>query len=226
MWRLLRTELNYDKFKILIVYVICIICFITVWFGVKWERNRAPMTMLIMLVSTIMVGYYGEAKRIAQKRDGYHVLLPVSVLRIGAVRLIYPILIWVSILLLFFILVFIILAFYPHGLTRPSAAQFLTLNGLIMIVNVVYLLYSDLRMTFTQKHQRFVIFLFWFLIYISALLPFYIMTNFFGLFGENTILQIFINKLFRSPVRFNFFGLVFSILSLIVFVNRRSYVDS
>jgi len=65
MWRLLRTELNYDKNRILIIYVFCIICFITIWFGVKWERNRAPMTMLIMLVSTIMVDYSGEAKRIA-----------------------------------------------------------------------------------------------------------------------------------------------------------------
>ena len=72
MWRLIKAELNYDKNRILVVFVFCVICFITIWFGVKWERNRAPMTMLIMLVSTIMASYFGEAQRIAQKRDRYH----------------------------------------------------------------------------------------------------------------------------------------------------------
>ncbi len=70
----------------------------------------------------------------------------------------------------------------------------LSLNGLILIVNSCYLLARDLRIAFDKKYNRsYVDFLG---AHLSlALLPFYIMTNSFGAFGENTPLQIYLNEM-------------------------------
>lgn len=226
MWRVLHAELNNDRFRIALVYAFCMACFVTIWFGVKWERNRAPLTMLIILVSTFIGGFGGEKQRNVQKRDRLHVLLPLSLRRIGWAHLLYPFLIWLSILLLFFVSYFVVQQISGHGLTQPSMLQLLTLNGLILVVNAVYLLYRDLRLSFTTKRQRFIVFLVWLMIYIAALLPFYIVTNFFGWFGEHTPLQIFLNKLSASPVGFNALGLLLSAMSFIIFTRRKSYVSS
>lgn len=224
MWQVLHAELNNDRFRIALVYLFCIACFVTIWVGVKWERNRAPLTMLIMLVSTFIGSFGGEKQRHAHKRDRLHILLPLSLRRIGWVHLLYPFLIWISILLLFFTSYFVVQQISGHGLTKPSMPQLLTLNGLILTVNAVYLLYRDLRLTFTTKQQRFFIFLVWLMIYIAAFLPFYIVTNFFGWFGEHTPLQIFLNKLSVSPVGFNVLGLLLSVMSLVIFTRRKSYL--
>ncbi|MFQ5630702.1 MAG: hypothetical protein ACE5I1_18175 [bacterium] len=111
-------------------------------------------------------------------------------------------------------------------LTSPSVLQLLTLNGLILCFNAVTLLYADLRMAFPKKQHRFVIFLFWLLIYFAVFLPFYIVTDFGGFFGEGTPLQLFLNDLSVSPVGFNLAGVILSVISLIIFIRRQSYAAS
>jgi hypothetical protein len=64
------------------------------------------------------------------------------------------------------------------------------------------------------------------LLFIGALLPFYIVTNFFGAFGENTRLQSFMSSLYESPSGFLLLGVGLSLTSLFVFMRRRSYVQS
>jgi hypothetical protein len=113
-----------------------------------------------------------------------------------------------------------------YELTMPSVNHMLTLTGLVLIVNAVILLHRDLRMTFSRKPQRFLIFVFWFVVYIGALLPFYVVTNFLGVFGENTPTQNFLNRLLESWGVFMTAGLLASVLSLVVFVKRKSYSDS
>jgi hypothetical protein len=226
MWRLLKGEINYDRLRIIPVYLFCVACFITIWYGVQWERNRAPLAMLILLVSTIIIVSFGEKNRIIQKRDRLHVSLPLSPAQIGAAHLIYPFLVWLSLALLFYLTGLLVQPFYAAPLTMPSLMQFLTLNGLVMIISAMYRLYRDLRMNFNSKQQRFLIFLFWFIVYIAALAPFYIVTNFFGLFGENTALQQILMELSASPAGFNILGGLLWGLSLWFFKRRNSYALS
>jgi hypothetical protein len=65
-----------------------------------------------------------------------------------------------------------------------------------------------------------------YLLFIGALFPFYIVTNFFGAFGENTRLQFLMIALSESPAGFLLLGFGLSILSTLVFLKRRSYVQS
>jgi hypothetical protein len=201
-------------------------CLLVIWFGVKWERNVSPMTMLILFVSTLVAVYAGEESRINNKRDRMHVTLPFSMWTIGFSHLIYPIFIWIAILILnnvvYFVLEFI------SGSTRsiPSSAQILTLSGLFLIVNATVLLSRDLSKIFTKKYQQIIIYMTWYLLFIGALLPFYVATNFFGAFGEKTRLQAFVNSLSESPTGFLLLGVGLSALSVFVFMRRNSYVQS
>jgi len=226
MWHILRAEIRYDKLRIGLFFFFCLAAFLAIWFGVRWERNRIPMTLLMILILTLSAVYAGEKNRTIQKRDRLHVLLPVTLWHIGLSHFLYPILILLGIYLLLILSALVVQTFISHSLTMPSHLHILTLTGLILIVNAVILLHRDLRMTFTKKHQRFFVFLFWFLVYFGALLPFYVITNFFGLFGENTPAQRFLTRLLESPSGFLLIGIFLSIISAIVFVNRKSYVES
>ncbi|HEX9973563.1 MAG TPA: hypothetical protein VGD14_15940 [bacterium] len=225
MLRILKAEILNDKQRIILIYFFAIISFITIWYGVNWERNRAPLAMMMMVVATLIVGFICEKKRIAQKRGRLYGALPISARQIGFFHLIYPFFAWLSIGVLYFLIHTILQNLSTKVLTTPSWLQMLALNGLILIVNSCYLLARDLRIAFDKKYHRMFMSIFWVLIYLVALLPFYIMTNSFGAFGENTSLQIYLNEMSRSPIGINTLGMILSGFSLIVFLRRKSYLE-
>lgn len=226
MWRIIKAELKYDRLRIGLFLLFCVAAFLTIWLGVKWERNRVPMVMLMVLVLSLSGVYAGEKTRTIQKRDRLHLLFPVPLWQIGLTHILYPFFVLSIIYLLLFLSVLAARPLVNYELTMPSVSHMLTLTGLVLIVNAVILLHRDLWMTFTRKPQRFFIFVFWFVVYIGALLPFYVVTNFLGVFGENTPAQSFLNRLLQSSVVFMAVGLFSSALSLVAFVKRKSYSDS
>jgi hypothetical protein len=226
VWYLLKAEISYDRLRINISTLFCAASFVSIWLGVKWERNRVPMTMLMVLVLSLLAVYAGEINRTAQKRDRLHVLLPISLWKIGISHLLYPIAVLFGIYVVYFLSALFVDPFSGRTLTLLSLSHMFTLTGLVLVINAVILLHRDLRMTFTKKHQRFVIFLFWFVVYCGVLLPFYVVTNFLGLFGEDTQVQNFLARLLESPGGFMAAGLLLSGLSFVVFVKRKSYIDS
>jgi hypothetical protein len=141
-------------------------------------------------------------------------------------HLLYPLVVLSFVYFLLYSSFWIARPLVAYRLTLPSPANLLTSLGLVLIVNAAILLHRDLRVIFTRKPQRFFIFLFWFVVYIGALVPFYVVTNFFGLFGENTPSQNFLDRMLESPLGFLFGGFLLSALSFAVFVKRKSYVDS
>ena len=226
MLRLLEAELRYDRLRIGLILILSLVFFLVIWIGVKWERNRVPMVMLIVLVLTLTAVHAGEKYRISQKRDQLHASLPVSLWKTGMTHLLYPVLVLSAIIFLLFLSVLIVRPYVDYALTMPPLAHLLTLTGLVLAVNGVLLLQRDLRMRLTSKPLRFVAFLFWFLVYVAALLPFYVITNFMGVFGENTPAQHFLARLLGIPAGFMAAGLILSLLSLVSFVTRRSFADS
>jgi hypothetical protein len=226
MCQLLKAEILYDRSRLLIVSVFCLTCLVTIWFGVKWERNVSPMTMLILFISALVAVYAGEGSRIHNKRDRMHIVLPVSLWKTGFSHLIYPIFVWIVILILYKVSYFILEFISGATRTIPSPTQILTLSGLFLIVNATVLLSRDLSKIFTKKPQQIMIYMTGYLLFIGALLPFYIVTNFFGAFGENTRLQSFMSSLYESPSGFLLLGVGLSLTSLFVFMRRRSYVQS
>jgi LPXTG-motif cell wall-anchored protein len=226
VWRLLKAEVSYDRLRIGLFLFLCMVAFLTIWLGVKWERNRVPMIMLMVLVLSLAAVYAGEKTRSIQKRDRLHVLFPVSLWEIGMTHLFYPVIVLLIMYFLLFVSVLVVRPLVNYSLTMPSLSHMLTLIGLVLIVNAVILLHRDLRIIFSRKPQRLLIFVFWFVVYIGALLPFYVVTNFLGVFGENTPAQNLLTRLLESSTGFMAAGLLLSAISLVVFVKRKSYVNS
>lgn len=226
MWKLLKAEISYDRSRLLIVFVFCLASLSTIWFGVKWERNVSPMTMLILFISAFVAVYAGEQGRINNKRDRMHVSLPVSLWQTGFSHLIYPIFVWIAILIVYDVSYFILESISGATRIKPGFPQILTLSGLFLIVNATVLLARDLSRTFAKKSQQIMIYMTWYLLFIGALLPFYILTNFLGVFGENTPLQSFLSSLTQSPSGFLLLGVGLSLASVYVFMRRRAYVQS
>jgi hypothetical protein len=226
MWRLLKAEILYDRFRLFIIFIFCLTSLVTIWFGVKWDRNVSPMTMLILFISALVAVYAGEGSRIQNKRDRMHVVLPLSLRKTGFSHVIYPIIVWIAILILYIVSYFVLAFISGATRTIPSPIQILTLSGLFLIVNAAVLLSRDLSKIFTKRSQQILIYMTGYLLFIGALLPFYIITNFFGAFGENTRIQSFISALSESPSGFLLLGVALSLTSVFAFIRRKSYVQS
>ena len=224
LWYLLKQNIKYDKHPILIVYTFCTICFITIWFGIEWDRNRPPLTMLIMIVALVMFVLVNQAKCTSQKRSLFLVSLPIPINVIGLLDLVYPYVIWLGLLILYLITGQIIQTI--SALTKLiSPMHMLTVNGIILFLNAAYFFLRHLKSFRSMKQLQPLISVSWFIIYILALVPFYIMTNFFGIFGEGTHLQTVLNEWYQSPIIISFLGIVLSILSYVLFIKRKSYLD-
>lgn len=226
MWKLIKAELVHGKERILaftLTYVIFVFVTLT-W--VRWERNRIGSILLFLFLMPLVATYGGEKWRSEQKRDRLHGLLPVSPVRIGLSHLFLPVCLFVLMLCLYFIVIHIFRSLSVNLKNGPTALQILAASGLVLIVSAAGLLYRDLRTFAIKKYQRFLLHLFWWMIYLCALLPFYIVMNFFDWFGENTALQHSIASLGTRPHVLLMPGIGLSMLSLYVFAKRKSYVDS
>ena len=104
--------------------------------------------------------------------------------------------------------------------------QLLTLNGLTLFVIAAYLLHRDLKVVLIKQTNKTLVFIFWLLSYIAVFLPFYIVTDFGGVFGENTRLQILLLKLSVSPIWINVFALILCGISYHIFSSRKSFVQT
>ena len=140
MLRLLEAELRYDRLRIGLILILSLVFFLVIWIGVKWERNRVPMVMLIVLVLTLTAVHAGEKYRISQERDRLHASLPVSLWQTGMTHLLYPALVLSAIIFLLFLSVLIVRPYVDYALTMPPLAHLLTLTGLVLAVNGVLLL--------------------------------------------------------------------------------------
>ena len=125
MWRIIRTEMQYDRLRIGLFLLFCLASFLAIWLGVRWERNRVPMIMLMVLVLSLSAVYAGEKNRVVQKRDRLHASLPVSLWRIGISHLLYPIIVLLCIYLLLFLSALAVQLFVDRPMTMPSLLQML-----------------------------------------------------------------------------------------------------
>lgn len=226
MWKLIEAELIHGKERILaftLTYLTFIFITLT-W--VRWERNRVASVLLFLFLMPLVATYGGEKWRTQERRDRMQALLPVPLVRIGLSHLLLPLCLFVLMFCLYFVVFFSSRTISANGMTGPTPVQFLSVSGLTLIVNAIALLYRDLRVSATKKYQRFLIHLFWWVIYIGALLPFYIVMNFLGWFGESTSLQKAIVNLGTKPHILLLPGVGLSLLSLFVFTKRKSYTES
>lgn len=227
MWKLLQTELTYHKKIIAFAISFSFICFNAIWFGVHFEHNRVPLMMLIILVTTFIVFYTVEGYYSKEKRHRLAGVLPTPIIYIYLGRLLLPVFLLIIIVACLCILHTVVSFFLSNALSIPSTRQLLTLNGLVLIVGSLFLLNNETKSVSSGKYTRLLTFIGWILIYLFVLFPFYIITDFFGLFGQQTPLQGHIFGFLSSltgGITLNLSGSVLLIISISIFLHRRSFV--
>lgn len=228
MWQILKAELSYNSVKIISMYLFCSVCFVTIWIGVKFERNVIPLTMLIMVVPAITICLDSEGRRAKENRFVFLISRPLRLRSIELARLLVPVLLWMTVAMLYFAMHTVYQSIGQDARSSPSFGQIIFLNGVILILMSSYYINKDMRTLFTAKTPKVFIMILWIFLYIVMLSPPFILSNFSGLFGRNLSTQEFLLNVSVSPIAlviFNSMGLVLSMISIVVFRNRDSYIE-
>lgn len=228
MWKILKAELSYNRVKIILMYLFCAVCFVTIWIGVKFERNVVPLTMLIMLLPAITICLDSEAKRSKQNRFVLLISRPLRLESIDLARLLIPMVLWITVVILYLAMYEFHQSISKNVRTSPSLTQIIFLNGMVLIIMSLYYINKDLQTVFTARTPKVFLMMLWIVIYIVMLSPPFILSNFLGLFGHNLSIRELLLNVTVSPnalVILNLIGLLFSFISIILFKYRRSYIE-
>ena len=238
MLKILIAEIKHNRLITLIAYVYAV-CFILFLFYLSishWEAS-VPIVMLVLLATPMLAGYAGDF-RTKQKRDRLHFVLPISANQLGIIRLIYPLAIWLTVLIIYKITILLISEMisieFSQSITRLrsnaiSFKQLLSLSGWILIINALYLIFVDFQAISTDKNRQQLLVLLKNTLPFLAMLPFIIWLFVANHFRDQMSIASYLGSSMNSLVSiigFNFFGLLFSILSVRVFTHRSSYVNS
>ena len=227
MWKLLWTESRYNRMILTVALTVSLICFIVIWFGVKFEHNHVPFFLLIILIASLFVHFATEGKRSKEQRNRLHGFLPIQSIKVYATRLLLPIFTWISVGVLLILTHGIVQPFSNGSLAMPSGKQLFSVNGLILIVSAAYLINIDMKTAFSRGLFKILAFIIWAIFYIAALIPFFILTDFAGTFGQHTPLQRALFRFLSSTsgsLFLTFLGLVLVSIGLSVFTRRKTYV--
>lgn len=228
MWQILKAELSYNRVKIISMYLFCAVCFVTIWIGVKFERNVVPLTMLIMVVPAMTICLDSEGRRAKENRFVFLISRPLGLRSIELARLLVPVLLWMTVAMLYLVMHIVYQSVGQDARSSPSFVQIILLNGVILTLMSLYYINKDLRTLLTAKTPKVFIMILWVVIYIVMLSPPFILSNFFGVFGRNLSTQKFLLNVSVSSIAlviFNSIGFVLSMISVIVFRNRSSYIE-
>jgi len=186
-----------------------------------------PMMALIFLVTTLTAGYIHVASIVQSKRMRLFLCLPVPSKSVGEMRFLYPLFMWMSLLVMFWMMHTLFTLFTPK-LYVPSGANLLYINGLILITYSLYLIYVDALHIYRNRVLAFAGGFLWFFVFIAALMPFYIIVNFAGAFGTNTPLQCELQNIMNDVsvgVSLNVVGYVIYRVSYYLFPARKTFFD-
>lgn len=238
MWKILIAEIKHNRIITLIAYVyaVCMILFLF-YLSISHLEASVPIIMLVLLATPMLAGYAGDF-RTKQKRDRLHIVLPISANQLGIVRLIYPLVIWLTVLMIYLITMLLlserISVEFPQSITRLrsnpiSFEQLLSLNGWILIINAWYIIFVDFQVTSTNKTKQQLLLLLKNTLPFLAMLPFIIWLFIANHFRDQMSIADFLGDSMNSLVSIiglNLCGLALSILSVRIFMHRSSYLNS
>ena len=228
MWKLIQAEFSYNKYLFIfplgLILVAMIANIVQGWVQVE-EDLLGVRSIITSMVAFIY--FFRYMKNIKEKRDQQHVLLPLSLLQVAIARLLFVIIIWSSLLLLYWIAT---CSVRPY-LTDIIIWETLSVTGLILIANAFPFIHVDLTRVFNEKYQRAILSMFYVVIVILGVIIFMLFNvNDYSwvIFKPLLILKNNFIKITKPPV-FALFcllsGMVITILNLIIFKNRKTYIQ-
>ncbi|MBN1479346.1 hypothetical protein EH223_16125 [candidate division KSB1 bacterium] len=198
MFKVLRAELLYYRTALLFYALFCTVAFCAIWFGIRIEANKIPSIMLILLVTVLSVGNIQSGFFIKSKRLRWLFLLPIARSSFGDIRFLFPLAVWLGTLILYTML-YVVVAFVVTSPVRPHLTHILLVNGLILLTQSMYLYNIDIRHIIRVRSVHMIVGILWFITFVLILVPFYVLVNFAGLFGQSSSLQNWLFAFMNSP---------------------------
>ena len=226
MLRLLKAEFAYNRFGFIMGY-----CFIISFFFViqKWGKPEftARDTLLTMWIATIIHLKYREILLMKDNRERYLAGLPLRTDRLGLVNLIYSVLFWFSMPVVLFTLIFI---FRSGGFENGVLKSLLPFNGIVFITIAAFHIYRNLHKHLLFSKKKLLLSFVWLVIVLAGYFLIFYSVNFLGAFRHITVpgreaLSNFYNST-PGTITFNLFGMVLLYINVLIFVRRKSYIES
>jgi len=229
MWQILKAEIRQNGIFLLVLYVLVllpiIINVIQKWPTIDVDSVGIRSLMGFGLVAIIAFRLTMETK---ERRGRYCLLLPLSVLQIGISRLLFPLLVWLSLILLFFL---------GTSTARPYhfgliIGDTLSMTGFMLMVNAISQIQKDLAGYFPGKYNKavqaiqnsLIILLGYSLLYFLFSKP----IPYFAFLRHLKPIHTDLSKVASSWIvilLFNLIGLGLTGLSSILFMRRKSYLE-
>lgn len=229
MWKILKAELSYNKYVLVIPYgVVLYVIIANVSQGWSNVELNLPGVRAMMVVAAAVIFLFSIVTFFKEKRERYFTLLPLSIRQIGISRLLFLITVWLSFILLFWIST---LTVTPYQLSTILWGT-LSLTGFILMANAYIFIHRDLKFCSSGKFQKILITFFYPIMIIIGYLLWYLLfavpVPYFEFFKPLNTLNEEFSNISTSLMGFSIFivlGMSFTVLSVFVFKRRRSYLE-
>jgi hypothetical protein len=226
MWRLLKTEFEYDRFVLGMCFsFVTIISFVFLILGGGDLEKSIPAYRAVLICSAAIVWFNSLVKLQKEKRECIQMKIPVGIRTIGLSRLLYLCIFWIIIAGLFFIINWIVKG---HTLDLTDVTSTFSMTGILFMANAFTLLQKDLRYFYTGKHAKFLLSVLFFILICIAYFVFILSVMSFEARSSFGSLRMGMRSLFFSEwgaAGLMVLGIGFSFMDLWVFKNRIMYLE-
>jgi len=213
VWRIFKTDLSYYKSNLLLGFGVCILVAVVsfVW---NWGDFDTPIanSAFCYMITIAIIGFDADK----DKRDRLYTRLPLSLREIAHGRMLLAVLFQFSILLLWLIF----LAVTRESVTLRSICNMLSFNALTLAIIMFFVIHHDLGFGGNKKKHYGIYYGFFALVIALCGFLYYIEK----LRAVASYLFITLYGLPAGAILFSVFGLGMYILSLRIFMRRKSYL--
>ena len=229
MWRILKAEFEENWYVLLIPYFVVLLPIIINiskgWPTAEFDLRGIKAMMAVGIAIVILVKI---PRLIKDQKDRFHSLLPLSRNTIAVSRLLFPLIIWLSFLCIFWLGTVTVKPYHTDLIIWEA----LSLSGFILIGSAMPLIYRDMKICFSRKYQKFVLPVFYLILPILGYTVFYLLfatkIPYFAFFDRIEPYQLKYAKISSSQFAsfvFIILGLASTSLSIFLFRWRKSYLQ-
>lgn len=227
MWKILKAQLQYNKFILIFGYLIFLNVYAPYVIQGWRVENSFSALRAVLIATTAMLFLFSNLKFHREKRDRLHHMLALKIWQLGISRMLQIITLWFS----FLFLVLFAFMLRPSILDLKILWDLLSLTGFVLILNAAPFIYRDLTYCFQKKSAKVVLVI----VYVLMILAGYFLFMLFVVSARSISLSSdlvlvkknfssFINT-FRGALIFNFIGIIFTGVSLFIFSKRKTYTE-
>lgn len=229
MWRLAKADFQYYWYIFLIPCILACLLFGFVGFVKGWPEPGVDLlgTRALLMTMVAVVFFYRILRSMLEKRDRYHVLLPLSGTRNALSRLLFVICLWICFVLLYWLST---LTVKPYS-AEIIIFEMLSATGFVLAANALPYIHHDLVLCLRRNYQKIL----WMVTYITLVclgvvfyLSFVVTSSSWKIFKfflplKNSMVPYTTSVLGASV--FLAIGLAMTWLSVLVFKQRKTYTD-